>query len=728
LPFSTPSSSALLAAALLCSCLLPGLSNAAESAGDPGTATCPGFDLAEAMPPAPDRSDAPLYIYARELDAGKTREGEARGDVELLRADQRIATDLLLFDPVTQMITVPGPISYRDQQVWLNGSEGRYSLLEQSGYFSLVEFGLSQSSAHGSAEWAELEGGNTSRMHHLDYTTCPGEQPDWLIEMKTLDLRHDEGVGYAKGAKFRFKGVPLLYFPWFTFPIDDRRKSGFLLPGIGNSSDTGLELTAPFYWNIAPNQDAVIEPRWFSKRGFMLTGQYRFLTRRSNGQLDFDYMPDDRETGEERHYTQFRHFATPVERWKTELVYERVSDNRYFQDFGTSLRQTARQFLRSSATLRGVGRYWDLELMADDFQVIDENIQPGAEPYRRVPRIAFWMDQPLAGSPLTLGLDAEAVYFDRDVGVVGGRVDLYPRLYWDQYNRWGYIKPSIGYRYRGYDLDYDGAPGDESPSVGTAITSLDAGLVFDRFTSDGGYQTLEPRLFYLYVPYEEQDQLPLFDTGEFTFGFSQLFNDNRFAGGDRQGDANQLSLAVSTHKFASNDGSRKWSLGVGQIFYFDDRRVQLDGLPPATADLSPFLGEFTWYFSPRLSTVASIQWDWDRSELDLGSFGLRYSGENGEQIAFDYRYRNEEVDQFDFRIFWPIGERWRILSRVNYSFADDDLLEFQGGVEYESCCWAVRTVLRRYLKDRDGDYRDGIYLEMNLKGLARVGSGTRDLF
>jgi LPS-assembly protein len=535
-------------------------------------------------------------------------------------------------------------------------------------------------------------------------------------------------VGYGKGAKFRFKGVPLLYFPWFTFPIDDRRKTGFLMPGIGNNSDTGLELSAPFYWNIAPNQDAVIEPRWFSNRGFMLTGQYRFLTRRSNGQLDFDYMPDDRETGEERYYTQFRHLATPAARWKTELVYERVSDNRYFQDYGTSLRQTARQFLRSSATVRGVGRYWDLELMADDFQVIDENVPPDSEPYRRVPRLAFWMDQPLAGSPLTFGLDAELVYFDRDVGAVGGRVDLYPRLYWDQYNRWGFIKPSVGYRYRGYDLDYDGAPGDESPSVGTTIASLDAGLVFDRFTADGGYQTLEPRLFYLYVPYEEQDRLPLFDTGEFTFGFSQLFNHNRFAGGDRQGDANQLSLAISTRKFASADGSEKWSLGIGQIFYFQDRRVQLDGLPPETADLSPFLGEFTWYFSPRLSTVASIQWDWDRSELDLGSFGLRYSGANGEQIAFDYRYRNEEVDQFDFRIFWPISERWRILSRVNYSFADDDLLEFQGGVEYESCCWAVRTVVRRYLKDRDGDYRDGIYLEMNLKGLARVGSGTRDLF
>jgi LPS-assembly protein len=727
LPFSSPFLRGSAAACLLFGGLVPGLA-AADGVPDPDAGACPGFELSEAMPPAPDRSQEPLYIYARELDAGRLREGEATGEVELIRGDQRIATERLLFDPVNQLVTVPGPIDYSDQQVWLKGSEARYSMVEESGYFSLVEFGLSHSSAHGSAEWAELEGGHTSRMHQLDYTTCPGENPDWLIEMKTLDLRHDEGVGYARGAKLRFKGLPLFYVPWFTFPIDDRRKTGFLYPSLGNNSDTGIEISVPWYWNIAPNQDARLEPRWFSKRGFMLTGQYRFLTRRTNGQLDFDYMPDDRETDEERYYYQFRHYANPAGRWRTALMIERVSDPRYFQDYGTSLRQTARQFLRSSATLTGVGRYWNFEFMADDFQVIDEDLPPQSEPYRRVPRVAFWMDQPLAGSPLTFGLDSELVVFDRDVDVDGARLDLYPRLYWDQYNRWGFVRPSVGYRYRSYDLEYQAPGGDESPSVGTAIASLDAGLVFDRFTDDGGYQTLEPRLFYLYVPYEDQDQLPVFDTGDFTFGFSQLFNHNRFAGGDRQGDANQLSLAVSTRKFTSLDGTERWSLGVGQIFYFDDRRVQLDGLPPATADLSPFIGEFTWHFSPRLSTVAGLQWDWDRSEMDVGMLGLRYSGERGEQIAFEYRYRIERVDQFDFRIFWPLGERWRVLSRVNYSFADDELLEIQGGFEYESCCWAFRTVLRRYLKNRDGDYRNGIFLELNLKGLASVGSGSRNLF
>lgn len=681
-----------------------------------------------ALAPAPDRLAAPLLIEAEALDATKAGEGEIRGNVELRRADQLLSTDRILFDPESQTVTVPGPLSYDDSQVWIRGEQAHYDVLNGSGYFDVLDFGLTGSSAHGSARRAELEGGATSRLYELSYTTCPDENPDWQFRMKELELRHEEGMGSARGARLDFKGVPVLYMPWFTFPIDDRRRTGFLYPSLGHSSDTGIELSIPWYWNIAPNHDATLEPRWFSERGFMLTGEYRFMTRRTQGEIDFDYMPDDRKTGEERYHYVFRHQSAPSDNWRTELVVDRVSDVNYFQDYGTTLRQTARQFLRSSATLRGVGRYWDFELMADDFQVIDESVRPENVPYRRVPRIAFWMDQPLGLGGLTFGLDSEIVAFDRDVGVTGARVDLFPSLYWDRYHRWGFIKPLVGYRYTGYDLDYQGLPGDVTPSRGTAIGSLDAGLVFDRYTSDGGYQTLEPRLYYLYVPYEDQDNLPLFDTGEFTFGFSQLFNPNRFAGGDRLGDTNQLSLAVSTRKFDSRDGAARWSLGVGQIFYFSDRRVQIDDDPVETQDLSPFLGEFTWYFSPQLSMAAGLQWNWDLSHFDVGTLNLNWRGEEGQQVAFEYRYRTERVDQFDVRVIWPFGERWRVLARVNYSFADDDLLELQGGFEYESCCWAARTVVRRYLRNRDGEYRDGIYLEFSLKGLASIGSGPRGLF
>ena len=738
MPIPTPSSRRRTAALNACACALAWCAAATawavEPAADPASAppaaglACPDYTLGPAIPPAPDRSGAPVIISAERLDAGQGRTAEISGNVELERADQHIATDRLLYDPVTGVVTVPGPLDYRDQQVWFRGAEARYSLVEESGYFSLVDYGLTGSSANGSAEWVELVGGDTSRLHAIDYTTCPGDDPDWRLSARELELRHEEGTGSARGARLEFKGVPIFYVPWFTFPIDDRRKTGFLYPGFGHSSDQGFEFNIPWYWNIAPNQDLTLEPRWYSERGFTLGGEYRRLTRRTNGSLTFDYMPDDRQTGERRYHYTLRHRSTPAARWRTDLLLERVSDARYFQDYGNSLRQTARQFLYSNASITGVGRYWNFLAAVDDFQVIDEGIQAQNEPYRRLPRIAYWLDRPLDPSGLTFGLDSELVAFDRDVGVTGARVDLFPSLYWDRYHRWGFFRPRVGYRYRAYHLDYRGEPGDESPAVGTATASLDAGLMFDRATADGGYQTLEPRLFYLYVPYADQDDLPVFDSGEFTFGFSQLFNHNRFAGGDRQGDANQLSLAVSTRKFDSHNGSLVWSLGIGQIFYFDSQRVQLDDQAEVDEDLSPFLAEFSWHVSSRFRTVAGMQWNWDRNELDLGMLGLRYGDRDGLELAFEYRYRTERVDQFDFRAFWPVNQRWRILSRLQYSFADDDLLEIQGGVEYESCCWALRTVLRRYLRNRDGDYRDGIYLELNLKGLASIGSGPRDLF
>jgi LPS-assembly protein len=691
-------------------------------------AACPDLTLGPAMPPAPDRSLAPIVIYATELDAGKTTLGEARGDVDLYRADQHISTGRILYDPSREVVTIPGKVDYRDQQVWFRGQEASYSFLDESGWFSGIDYGLTGSVANGSAERAELVGGQTAILYRLDYTTCQGDKPDWQLNARELELQLDEGMGKARGAKLTFKGVPILYAPYFSFPIDDRRKSGFLYPNLGHASDTGLELGAPWYWNIAPNHDAIIEPRYFSERGFMLSGEYRFLTRHTRGSFDMDYLPNDRKTDQERYRYLFSHYSTPRYRWRTNLVIDRVSDNRYYQDFGTSLGQTSRQFLRSSAELRGVGRYWNFVVTADDFQVIDESVPPGNEPYRRVPRLLYWVDRPLTDSGLSLALDSELVYFDRDVGSIGARADLYPNVYWDLRRHWGFLKPSIGYRFTAYDLDLQGAEGDDTPSNGTPIASMDAGLVFDRRAANGDLQTLEPRLFYLYVPHKQQDDQPLFDTGDFTFGFSQLFNTNRFTGGDRQGDANQLSVAVSTRRFDGPTGQVLWSLSLGQILYFSPREVQLDGAPVMDEDLSPFLAEFRWRPFSRLSATAGAQWDWQGNDLDLGMFGIEYRGDNGRRAALEYRYRKDRVDQFDFRVFWPITEQWRALSRVNYSFSDRDMLEFQAGVEYESCCWAVRTVVRRYLRNRDGDYRNAIYIEFNLKGLASIGTRGRELF
>lgn len=700
---------------------------AAESAG-PAAIACPSPSLGPKLPVAPDRSKEPVVVFARYLDASKNVAGEARENVELFRADQHMVTERILYDPTTKIVTIPGALSYEDQQVWIRGEQASYNFLQEEGQFSLIDYGLTGSSANGKADKMELIGGSTSVLHGLVYTTCPDEKPDWFLSARELELRHDEGRGIARGAKLTFKGVPILYAPYFTFPIDDRRKSGFLYPSFSNTNDNGFEVSAPWYWNIAPNQDATLESHYYTNRGLMLSGDYRMLTPRTWGNLDFDYMPNDREADEMRYRYRAEYNARPWERWNTRMVLDRVGDDEYYQDFGTSLFQTSQQFLHSSATLSGVGRYWNVEMLADDFQVIDDSVLPENEPYSRVPRIAFWIDQPFGPAGMGVSADSELVYFDRASGTVGARFDTLPKIYWERYAHWGFIKPSIGYRFTAYDLDRIDELEDATPSRGTVIASLDSGLYFDRVNANGSTQTLEPRVFYLYVPYVRQADLPQFDTAAYTFGFSQLFNTDRFTGADRQSDANQVSVAISSRNYASSSGEVQWSVNVGQIFYLEPLRVQLDGDPEFTQGVSPTIAEFNWHPFTRFSVRTGVQWDWEQDQLDVGSLGATYAGKEGQHASFDYRFRRDRVDQFDFRVFWPLSESWRILSRVNYSFADDDLLEFQAGIEYESCCWAVRTVVRRYLKNHDGEYRDGIFLELNLKGLASIGTRANDLF
>ena len=701
---------------------------AQEAAAATDALACTDPALAPAFREVPERDTAPLEMDAATLDARSGAVGIARGNVELRRADQALATEEIRYHPDTRRAVVPGPLRYTDTNLELDAASADYDFVAGRGRFTDVAFTLTGSSANGSAAEARMEGPSRSVLRAIRYTTCPGPRPDWELSAKELELEHDEGFGTARGAKLEFKGVPLLYVPWITFPIDDRRKTGFLYPVIGKASDTGYEAGIPFYWNIAPNQDATITPRWFSDRGTMLETEYRYLTRRQGGQIEANWLPSDDIADRSRHHYTLRHAAAINTRWNGNVYIERVSDDEYFQDFGSSLASTSRQYLHSRASVGGAGRYWTFSALADTFQVIDDSVAPENEPYRRLPRLAFEFERALGDRRLIAGLDSEFVYFDRDFGATGFRTDLFPRLTFNLENAWGFLRPSLGYRYTLYDLTDDTAPVDDTLTRSLPINSVDAGLRFEKMLDGGGRQTLEPRLFYLYVPFEDQQDLPTFDTAPLTFSFSQLFHTNRFTGADRQADANQLTLALTTRNLQGRTGRERWSFAVGQIVYFDDLEVQPGDDPVVKDDLSPLIAEFNWHPLERFSSRLGLEWDWENDRLDVGMAGFEYRALGGNRLAFEYRYRRERVDQFDFRWYWPVNERWNLISRVNYSLADSDLLETQLGVEYESCCWAFRTVYRRYLKNRDGESRDGIYLELRLKGLGTVGRKAPPLF
>lgn len=691
--------------------------------------TCPGPSLAPMLNNVPDRTGSHISVKTRQFDARKMGVATARDQVELSRADQLLTTELLQYDTQTETITMPGKVFYEDSVMYINGTSAQYSFLDEGGSFLDVDYGLVGSSARGSATEITVSSGNQSILHTLQFTTCPGETPEWLLKAEELELDFDEGVGTVKGAQLRFFDIPFLYLPWMTFPIDDRRKSGFLYPYISTANDNGFEFSIPYYWNIAPNQDATFTPRYFTERGFMLTGEYRFITPRTIGELDFDYLHDDTKTGDTRFHYRFSHTAQFTPRWSSQFLIDRVSDDQYFQDFSNSLAAASRQYLRSKYGIYGSGRHWQLRAYIDDFQVVDEAVDPLNKPYTRLPRVVFDLDQPLGFQGLGLLLDAELVYFDRDVGVTGARFDMYPRFEWNIETNWGYIKPSAGYRYTTYDLNWRGLPRDESPNRGTEILSFDTGVFFERDSKNGNLQTLEPRLFYLYVPYRNQEEFPDFDTAPFTFGFSQLFHYNRYTGADRQSNANQLTLALTTRSINQVNGRELWSLSFGQILYFENQKVlSVDNEPILSENSSPFIAEFILNLTNRLRARVATQWDWQNSQFDVTVIGATYTARNGLRLGAEYRYRRGSVDQYDIRYYQPINESWRVMGRVNYSMLDNDLLSAEAGFEYDSCCWALRFVAKRFLRNREGDHRDAIYVQLILKGLGGFGRRTAPLF
>lgn len=665
-----------------------------------------------------------MDISAREMSAPPGAPMRFSGEVELSYGDQRLHTDELLYDRETGRIELPGWLRYQDAVIRLEAERAFYETAESRGRFDQVRYFISGAEGSGHAGVVEMLDPVTARVSRFDFTTCDPDDPDWQLKAARVDLDLDKKVGTARHARLEFRGVPFLYSPWLNFPLSDERKSGFLYPRIGISSDDGLDFAQPWYWNIAPNQDATFTPRWIQDRGFSLGSEYRFLTRRQAGQVNIDYLPDDDKAERDRYLAQVDYRVRMAPRWSGRLDVQRVSDDNYFIDLGEELDDSAVQFLRSSAHVDGRGRFWTFSALADDFQVLDEDVGPAQEPYRRLPRLQLRGDWPL-GAGLGFGLESEAVYFERDVGATGGRLDLLPRVNWRLLRPGWFLEPALGVRLTGYSLD--DAP-DSSITRTTPIASIDGGLLFERRTPAGRIQTLEPRLFYLYVPFRDQQDIPRFDTSELTFGFSQLFHYNRFTGPDRQADANQLTLAVTSRLLDRTDGSTMLDFSLGQIYYFRDLEVQLPGQPVDTRAGSAAVGEVNWRPLRQLALHAGLQWDPEDSETEVAAFGLSFRGRETRQLAFGYRFRKDRVDQTDLRLRYPLTRNMNVIGRFNYSFRDSEALELLGGLEYESCCWALRLTARQFIRDRESDKRTTVFLELHLKGLGSLGRRPYPLF
>lgn len=699
---------------------------------DPWALCAAGPDL-EHVPASP-RGDTRVRLFADEARVDRTAISVFRGNATVSRDGRSLSADELRYEELRGYAEAEGHVVFDDGELRMESHRGHLYLESQEGLFDSAVYQYRPMHARGEAGEVQRLGPERVRLNGATYTTCDPGRDDWILRARRVDLDQASGEGRARGVSLHFKRVPLFYTPYISFPIDDRRKSGFLYPSFGNSDSSGLDISIPYYWNIAPHRDATLTPRLMGERGLLLGSEFRYLNPRSHGELYLEYL-DDRDYGEERGLFTLRHQGEPFDRTRLDIHLNTTSDPDYLRDLGNSLTLASTTHLENRADLRYAGQGWDLLTRVQGFQTVDPAIPSASRPYQRLPQLLFTSGLPGADGLLEGRLRAEWVAFERADTLTGQRLDLMPSLQLPVRRAYGFLTPGVKYRYTGYQLD-NTAPGqDSAPDRSLPIVSLDGGLFFDRHTHGGGLQTLEPRVYYLYVPYRNQDALPLFDTGRMDFSFDQLFRDTRFSGADRMGDANQLTLALTSRFIDPGTGEERFRASAGQILYFDDREVTLrPGQDPATQSSSSLVSEAALRMARDWYTRAAVQWDPHREQTELATAQLQYRGPGRRIVNLGYRFREDplrpdlDLEQIDLSAAWPLSPRWDVVGRYNYSLRDERDVEVLGGVEYQSCCWRARLVARRYLTaGEDREYNNAIYFQLILKGLAGLGTSLEDL-
>jgi LPS-assembly protein len=547
----------------------------------------------------------------------------------------------------------------------------------------------------------------------------------WELSAREIDFDLNAGLGTAHGVKLNFKGVPILYSPYFSFPIDNQRKSGFLTPSIGQRERTGLDLSMPYYFNLAPNYDLTVTPRYMSKRGLQINNEFRYLMPESSGQLHVEYLPDDQEANETRHYLNFRHQTHFGDDWRVAVGIEDVSDDTYFEDLRSSLAASSLTHLNRFVDLTYYAPDWSMLTRVQDYQTIDSTLPLDERPYQREPQMVFagrWLGP-------RLGFDAvtELVNFDRNVGVTGWRLDSTEEFSMRFARSGMYLTPAVGWRQTNYWLDQNTiAPGAEATlSRGLPIESLDTGMRFEREARDSGrLQTLEPRLLYVHVPFVDQSQLPVFDTITPDFNLIQLFRKYQFVGPDRVADTDQVSFGVTTRLIDAR-GSERLTATLGQTRYLEAQHVSLPGVAPISGNASDYVAEMSldrdiWNLD------LGFQWNSETNSTARAETRFEYRPKNDRLFGFGYRFRQDLLEQGDVSVVWPVAERWRIIGSYSYSFLESQALEQFLGWEYDACCWRFRTVARRYV-GRTGQTDSAITFQLELKGLSQNARAPEDL-
>ena len=735
---------------------------------------CPAPPKASPAPPAtqaPSAADHLIHIDSDEAMVDQEGHAVVSGRVKVSQDARTVSADSMNYDYKTGKLAVKGRVDFEDPKLRIKSDSGLYDAVGGAS-FDEADFSILDRRGRGTASEISVHPDGKVALERVRYTTCPVGNADWMLQASSIDLDTNQQEGTGHRVLMRFKNVPIFYTPYISFPMGDERKSGVLFPSFGHSTSNGYELDVPYYFNLAPNYDLTLTPGILSARGVQLGSDFRYLTADSHGQVEANFLPDDKsQNHDNRSYMHIMDVTDISRGLRFDADISAVSDSNYFSDFAVGSEQTSVTYLERRAEIRYFDDYWRIRGELQNFQTIDIAVDAGERPYSRVPRIQVEGLWPVLDGHLELALNGEATNFLRNVGPTGVRLDVSPEVRWSSRGAGYFFEPAVGYRFTQYDLE-NATPGNPStPTRSLPYARLDAGLVFERDAGSVGQrtQTLEPRMVYSYVPYRNQDELPIFDTALPDLNLTELFRTNRFVGDDRIGDTNQLALGLTTRLFDQGSGTQYLSATIGQIHYFSTPRVTfpnayfigtgqpLPGLPQVNPLQLPSQALFNQppcsllnqaqpgqnyltpsgqcaVISPGMSTgqnaglfpasdiVSELeltaykdvsvnlnyQWNPYTSKTDKSEILLQYHPAPAKVVNLGYRYQQGIFKQYDGSVAWPIAGHWNAVGRWVYSLQDRQTIEQVAGIEYKSCCYRIQLVQRRYLAARTATGTQGL--------------------
>lgn len=693
-------------------------------------------------------------IDADRMEIYLGREMRAFGNAEIHRDGNYVKGDRIDINTLNDELHATGNVHVKQGDTLAEGPELRLKMQERVGEMQDPVFHLKTGAqnARGDASNILFEGATKETLKKVRYTTCEDGNDDWFLNANELELDHYAETATAKHASMEFKGVPFLYTPWMYFPLNKERKSGFMMPLFGTSTKNGAELSIPYYWNIAPNRDATLTPRYMSKRGVQLQSEYRYLSENFSGTANVDVLPSDDLTNGTRYYLNLSHSHDFQNGWSGNIQYEKISDNQYFIDMSNRITSTSRANLPQQVSAKYDTTNWHFSALMQQYQTID-NV---SYVYQRLPQLTLAGSRELAEvgtqdtdfGTLNANLYSEFVRFDRNsraptvvAGVsvpTGNRYTVYPSLSLPMSQSYGYVTPKIGVHYTKYSLENTGGAFDSDTRV-LPILSIDSGLYFDRdmrVVKNHYTQTIEPRLFYVYVPHHKQNRLPIFDTGLSDLNLATIFSENQFSGGDRVNDANQITLAVTSRLIDQKTGAQRLSATLGERFYFSDQQVVLPGGTPRTSAQSDILAALSAQLSNGWNADLNWQFDTNQSRTVKSNIGARYQPEDGKVLNLGYRFTKDSLEQIDISAQWPLAPRWTGLGRLNYSLRNkpptdvSGPIEYLAGVEYDAGCWQSRFIFQRLATATATATADSAYaffFQLELGGFSKIGSNPLEI-